>query len=166
MVVTDNRRAAFTGALCHWRRATTMRIRPATEAELPWLNDLLTSEGLPVDGVDFDRATYLVAAEEERRLGAIGLERYGSFGLLRSAIVAPPARGLGVGSDLTRAILDLARAEGLLSIFLLTTTAASFFARFGFSPIDRATAPKPIRRSKEFTSLCPATATLMRSELT
>jgi len=48
---------------------------------------------------------------------------------------------------------------------LLTTTAADFFPKFGFEPIARADVPASVQSSIEFTSACPATATVMRKTL-
>ena len=59
----------------------------------------------------------------------------------------------------------LERSAGVGDLYLLTTTAASFFTRLGFQPADRATAPAAIRASREFAEACPATAAFMRRSL-
>jgi amino-acid N-acetyltransferase len=46
-------------------------------------------------------------------------------------------------------------------LFLLTTTAAPFFARRGFAPVKRSTAPEAMTKSPQFASLCPSTAACM-----
>jgi amino-acid N-acetyltransferase len=50
---------------------------------------------------------------------------------------------------------------GVRELFLLTTTAEPIFARWGFRRVDRAEAPPAIRESREFASLCPASAVFM-----
>ena len=103
----------------------------------------------------------LAAALAGVLVGAMGIERYGAYGLLRSAVTAPSWRGRGVGQALTHERIDWARSQRLTALFLLTTTAADFFARFGFQPVERPTVPEEIRRSREFSSACPASATVM-----
>jgi amino-acid N-acetyltransferase len=44
---------------------------------------------------------------------------------------------------------------------LLTTTAAPFFTRFGFTSAARDAAPAALRATAEFASLCPASAVCM-----
>ena len=48
---------------------------------------------------------------------------------------------------------------------LLTTTAASFFAKRGYRPLARDEAPAAVRATAEFRSICPASATCMGKSL-
>jgi N-acetylglutamate synthase-like GNAT family acetyltransferase len=48
------------------------------------------------------------------------------------------------------------------AVYLLTTTAESYFPRFGFVTVPRAAVPEGVRTSIEFRSACPSTATAMR----
>jgi amino-acid N-acetyltransferase len=50
-------------------------------------------------------------------------------------------------------------------VYLLTTTAAPLFRRFGFVSADRASAPSALSASPEFAALCPSSATCMRLDL-
>jgi amino-acid N-acetyltransferase len=50
------------------------------------------------------------------------------------------------------------RARGLRAVYLLTTTAADYFRRFGFEDARRDEAPAVLQRSSEFASVCPASA--------
>jgi N-acetylglutamate synthase-like GNAT family acetyltransferase len=53
-----------------------------------------------------------------------------------------------------------------LGVYLLTTTAADFFARhFTFRPIGRAEVPVAVQQSVEFISACPQTAQAMVREI-
>jgi amino-acid N-acetyltransferase len=56
-------------------------------------------------------------------------------------------------------------ARGATTVFLLTTTAERFFARFDFEQITRDEVPPSVRRSVEFESACPAAAIVMRKPL-
>ncbi len=84
---------------------------------------------------------------------------------MRSIAVDLPHRGLGLGIQLTEAILALARSRGLRTVYLLTETAAAFFPRFGFRSIRREEVDPAVQRSVEFTKACPASAQAMRAEL-
>jgi amino-acid N-acetyltransferase len=99
-------------------------------------------------------------------IGAEGIEPHGSSGLLRSAVVDDRYRGKGVGDLLTRDRLSWAEARGLDEVWLLTTTAADYFPRFGFATADRAAAPPALQQSIEFREACPASAVAMRLPLT
>ena len=143
---------------------TTMNItvRPAAAEDLHAVKALLDAAHLPLDGLEEQFGEgYAVAQAGEEIVGAEGIEVYERSGLLRSAVVHPEWRGRGVGDVLTRDRLEWARRSGLDRVYLLTTTAESYFPRFGFLRVDRADAPPEIRASREFASACPATAALM-----
>jgi amino-acid N-acetyltransferase len=140
-------------------------IRGGETPDVEVIRKLLLDAVLPASGISLDSGTYFVASEGGRLVGAIGLQRAGSSMLLRSAVVAPDWRNRGVGSLLARTALEHARKDQPQSLFLLTTTAAGFFARLGFRAIDRTEAPPAIRQTPEYRTLCPSTATLMRSEM-
>jgi amino-acid N-acetyltransferase len=136
-------------------------LRPANAADDPALRALLASANLPVDDVSSERQDFIVAVGDGGIVGCGALETFDDAALLRSFAVAEEHRGAGVGGDLYQRLLARARARGLRRLFLLTTTAASYFARQGFEPIDRASAPRRMAKSAQFASLCPSTATCM-----
>jgi amino-acid N-acetyltransferase len=142
-------------------------VRAATPPDLAAVRALLAAAGLPTADVDAQfGARYAVALSGAGEVvGAEGVETYGRFGLLRSAVVAEAWRGNGVGEALTRDRLAWARASGLEALYLLTTTAAAYFPRFGFEPVARASAPAELQASSEFASVCPSSATVMRLAL-
>ena len=95
-------------------------------------------------------------------VGCAAVERYGDAGLLRSVAIAPAERGHRTGEALVRRCLADARAAGVGTLVLLTTTAEGYFPRFGFEVVDRALVPEAVRQSTEFRGACPASATVMR----
>jgi amino-acid N-acetyltransferase len=99
-------------------------------------------------------------------VGAEGIEVYDGSGLLRSAVVAEAYRGRGIGDRLTVDRLSWARRQGLHEVWLLTTTAADWWPRFGFSVAVRREAPDALQASPEFAGACPASAVAMRLALT
>lgn len=147
--------------------AGDVRVRNAAANDFDAVRALLEGAHLPTDGLaDFFGPAYAVAECDGRVIGAEGIERHGTSGLLRSAVVDDRYRGKGVGDLLTRDRLSWARASGLEDVWLLTTTAADYFPRFGFTTADRAAAPAALQQSIEFREACPASAVAMRLSLT
>lgn len=136
-------------------------LRPARPEDQDAVVGLVASAGLPTSGVEIGSAEFVVAEYGGRIVGVAGLETYGTDGLLRSVAVAEDWRGRGLGGELTRAILEGARRRGLTDLYLLTETAADFFARFGFRPIRREDASEAVKASEEFRDLCPVSSTVM-----
>lgn len=130
------------------------------------IRELLSGAGLPTADLDaVDLSAFLGCGDPEHPDGVIGLELFGPVGLLRSLVVAESARGRGYGHALVTAIEDLARAEGVETLYLLTTTVPEFFEREGYATIARDEVPEAIRGTSEFSSLCPADAIVMRKIL-
>lgn len=141
-------------------------IRPAEAADLLAVKRLVMDCDLPADGLDEQfGGTYCVAECEGEIIGAGGVEVYGAHGLLRSVAVLPARRGKSVGEALVNDRLAWAATQGLSEVYLLTLTAAKFFERCGFFPVTRDAVPPAIRKSSEFSSVCPASAKVMRCSL-
>jgi amino-acid N-acetyltransferase len=141
---------------------TAVRIEPAREQDFESLCAVLAAADLPTDGLAEHLGTALVALDADAVVGCVALERYGDQALLRSLAVVPWRRGDGVGRQLTRAVLDLARRHRVATVYLLTMTAADFFARhFDFRVVGRPEVAMAVQQSIEFTSACPRTAQAM-----
>lgn len=137
-----------------------MNIEPAPTQDA--VRRILSAAELPTDdiaGLDLD--LFLAAGNRDNPSGIIGLEPLGTVGLLRSLAVIPAARGSGLGGQLVQAVETLACNQGVQALFLLTTTAEPFFTARGYAVIERSAVPRPIRESREFSSLCPDSATVM-----
>lgn len=139
-----------------------MQIRGATNSDLSAVETLLAASDLPTDGVRDNFSTFVVADDNGAIAGAVGLEKYGSVALLRSAVVAPDHRGSGVGRRLVEQLLERAEEAGIDELYLLTTTAEKYFPRFGFTRTTRAAVPDAVKSSAEFRGACPDTAVVMR----
>lgn len=138
-----------------------MKIRDATSSDFLAVEQLLLASKLPVEGVRENFSSFVVAEEAGTISGAIGLERYGSAALLRSAVVSPANRGAGVGRQLVESLLQRAKEDGIDELYLLTTTAEKYFPRFGFARTTRAAVPETVKASAEFRGACPDTAVVM-----
>jgi amino-acid N-acetyltransferase len=144
---------------------TSLEIDSARPEELDALLALLASAGLPTAGFADCLGDALVARDGERIGGCVALELHGEEALLRSLVVAPAARGRGLGEKLTAAALDRAESRGARRVWLLTTTAERFFPRFGFLAVEREELPAALAASAELRGACPASAVAMGLEL-
>jgi protein-tyrosine-phosphatase/N-acetylglutamate synthase-like GNAT family acetyltransferase len=142
-------------------RGTAPALRPATAGDLAAAEALLARCGLPVAGLADQFPAGYVVADDGSMVGLAGLEVHGEHGLLRSVAVDPGARDRGLGRALVEDRLAHARALGLASVFLLTTTAPRFFAGLGFAPCERDHAPAALQATPEFAGVCPSTAACM-----
>jgi amino-acid N-acetyltransferase len=140
-------------------------LRPARAGDHPALIELLEANKLPLAGVPDTLEHFFVAEADGRAIGTIGLEKYGQYGLLRSAAVASDWQGRGVGRTLVERLLDYSRSLDLTAIYLLTTTAEEYFPAFGFSAVSRSDVPLEVQESVEFTSACPASAAVLSLQL-
>jgi amino-acid N-acetyltransferase len=143
----------------------TVALRPATRADQPTVEHLLRSLGLPTAGVAEWVERFWIADHGGKAVGVVGVEQYGQEALLRSVAVDPSWRSAGLGRALVEAALRAARAAGAREMYLLTTTAERYFPRFGFVQIARDDVPGAVRQSVEFREACPASAVVMRVEL-
>lgn len=127
---------------------------------------LLAAAQLPTLDITPEHMKHFFGAWEGANLeGVVGLELLGSVALLRSLAVSDSRRGSGLGSALVAQAEQYALAQGVRSLFLLTTTAESYFTQRGYAPLPRAAAPEAIRRTREFAGICASSAVLMEKLL-
>lgn len=147
---------------------STIRVGHLGDREV--IVSLLDLCGLPVADLVVEPAAnmeFLVMEDTagNHLMGCVGLQNYGSIGLLRSFAVSPRYRHQRVGGQLLEALHRQAEVSGIRQIYLLTTTASAYFERAGYRPVSRDAAPAAIQRSTEFSTLCPATAVVMTLSL-
>jgi amino-acid N-acetyltransferase len=123
---------------------------------------LLQAQGLPISDItDAHLEHFFFAGSDGSPNGLVGLEIYGADALLRSLVVGEDARGQGLGATLLHHAEQYAALNGVRSLYLLTTTAETFFKRLGYERIDRSRAPSTIQQTFEFAGLCPASSAFM-----
>src|SRR5271170_2681957 len=89
---------------------------------------LLQAQGLPVSDItDEHLEHFFFVGSDGSPTGLVGLELYGTDALLRSLVVGENARGKGVGSTLVEHAEQYAATMRVRSLYLLTTTAETFF---------------------------------------
>ena len=148
-----------------WAAQSSFRVRPARPDDFSTVAKLLENAHLPLAGVREHWGHFLVAEASEQVMGAVGVEIYGSCGLLRSLVVDAGFRNRGVGQALVASLNPLIRAAGVSSLFLLTTTAADYFTHLGFERIPREQLPASLNASEELRGACPASAVAMAAPL-
>ena len=145
-------------------RSEGVTLRAADADALPYVERLLERHGLPTADIR-DAGDFYIAISDDQRVGIGGLEQYGTDALLRSLVVEQSVRGSGIGSAVCAALEDTARHEGVETCYILTTTAADFFAARGYEEIERARVPTAIAETTEFSDLCPSAAVCMTKDL-
>jgi amino-acid N-acetyltransferase len=142
--------------------ALQISARPPLEAALR----LLTAADLPTADLTAAHCEhFFLAGPPAHPIGLVGLEIFGDVALLRSLVVVPASRGTGAGSALLAHAESHARSLGVRSLYLLTTTAESFFAQRGYQHAPRESAPAAIRSTREFAGICPASSAFMTRTL-
>ena len=154
--------SALTGAPCvEGVGRDVPSVRAARPADLAAVERLLTTSGLPLDGVADALPTFVVAESGGDLVGVAGLEVCCDNALLRSVAVRPEWRSHGVGRTLVNRVIADAEARGIHALYLLTTSAERYFPSFGFRTISRTEVPTEVRATAEFREACPASATVM-----
>lgn len=123
------------------------------------LHEALRAADLPTDDIEDDGRTFFEAVSANgQTIGYAGLERCASDYLLRSVVVLPAHRCHGFGRSIVEATLR--DVEG--DVFLATTNAAPFFSTIGFSEVPRAKVPAAVLSTRQLSSICPSSATIMK----
>jgi len=130
------------------------------------LSILLQTSELSTEDITAEMLEHFVIAHAGRHLvGSAGLEAYGEAGLLRSVAVDEPHQGTGLGKRLVEALEEHAKEAGVRQLYLLTTTAETFFAGLGYKSVARGEAPAAIAATAQFRELCPSSSALMVKSL-
>ena len=141
-----------------------MHIEPVSAIEE--VTALLTENALPIADISASSPPHFFGMRHAGVLVAVvGIELCLPFGLLRSLAVRSSFRKRGLARELVLFAQAWAAAQGVDSLFLLTTTAEQFFLGLGYAPAARASAPSAIQASSQFSGLCPASAALLSGHI-
>jgi len=141
------------------------RVRAASPDDLIAIRALLESAGLPTSDLTSARSEFVAIHEEGTLVAAGALQRFGSSALLRSVVVSPTRRGIGLGASIVSELERIAQEAKIARLILLTQTADKFFAQRGYRVMERTAAPSDVQGSEEFRSLCPSSAVCMAKVL-
>jgi len=136
-------------------------IRKATENEYRAIIHLLASNQLPTADIYEKSITLFVGLIDEKIVATIGIEQYDTVALLRSLCVKEGFKNQKLGEKMLSYLLSFCASEKIETLYLLTTTAEHYFVRHGFEKITRDETPKSIQNTREFQSICPASAVVM-----
>lgn len=129
------------------------------------LEALLNSNGLPAEDCAEQEDIFCGIFEHDELIAAGGLESADNYSLLRSIVVKPCYRGRGLAPAIAEFLLEQAQLQGRAAVYLLTENAAEYFENLGFSRVARAQVPDAIASTRQFSSLCPDSATCLMTEL-
>ena len=136
--------------------------RPALET----VRAILAAADLPTSDLSDEHCEhFFYAGDRSEPAGIVGVEMLGDGALLRSLVVRSDARSSGLGSALVSHVESYARSRGIREIYLLTTTAESFFEVRGYQKAMRDHAPAAIKSTREFSGICPASSAFMNKQL-
>ncbi len=141
-------------------------IRVCRRADMPAVLALLRAAALPTSDltVDTDQRWWVLEFDGSI-VGVIGLQEFGTEGLLRSLAVSPTYHQQGIGRELVTRLEREALKAGIQRLVLLTQTAGSFFRHLGYAALDRRHVSEGMKQCAEFSSLCPESATCMAKAL-
>ncbi|MBI4243697.1 MAG: GNAT family N-acetyltransferase [Planctomycetes bacterium] len=137
----------------------------ATSKDKKEIESLLSESTLPYQDISDHLNNFIVAKENGRLIGSIAIEHYKQIGLLRSLAVLGSYRNKGTGKALYERLISHAHLLGIKKIYLLTSSAEKFFAKLGFSNVQRNDIPEQIANTKEFKVYCPSTAVCMSKSI-
>jgi amino-acid N-acetyltransferase len=135
---------------------------PLAAWERDGIKTALIKTGLQADDVTDPRLLlWRFESSADIPAGFGGLEIHGRDALMRSIVILPPLRGMGMGSAIVTALEGEARALNCRSVYLITLSEADFFARLGYGACRRTDVPEAIQQSHHFTKVYRASATVM-----
>ena len=141
-------------------------IEAARPADRAAIEALLQANDLPTEGLELamPAADRRPRGRPRRRLRDGGDLRPGGPASVRVRRTRSARDGLGPPAGRARPKKSPG-TSGVDELFLLTETAAEWFARLGYTPDGREAAPASLQASPEFTGACPVSAALLRKRL-
>jgi amino-acid N-acetyltransferase len=140
-----------------------MNIVPASQNSFSAAIALLKKNNLPTEDLDPGKQLFVVE-EGDNVVATVAVEYNYNDALLRSLSVSEEKRKSGIGAELVEFIEGYVQKQGVQRIYLLTTTAADFFSKRGYTIIDRNNIPEFIKNTKEYSTICSSSSTLMKKE--
>jgi len=139
-----------------------LNIRKAEQNDYRAIIHLLASHQLPTVDIYENNITLFVGLIENEIVATIGVENYGTEALLRSLCVKEGFKNQKYGEKMLSYLRTWCAQETTEALYLLTTTAEHYFERYGFKKIEREKTPQSIQTTREFHSICPNSAVVMK----
>jgi len=129
--------------------------RGAAAADVPRMTELIAAAALPAVFITEFLDGFVVAERGGEVIACGGVEHYGACAVIRSVVVDPSARGLGVGVEIAGMLMDRARAAAAQDIYLFTAEAQDFWSRLGFVDVTFEEWKEPARACWQYQFLSP-----------
>ncbi|WP_124728503.1 GNAT family N-acetyltransferase [Staphylospora marina] len=133
--------------------ATLFLVRRASEEDLFRVRRLLKEAGLNDRGIEPHIRHFFVVERPETEgvpemVGAVGMEVYGEFGLIRSFVLKRGPWNGKVGVQMMKFLMEYAKELKLSRVYLLAGASSSFFREWGFEETDRESLPEALQKSE------------------
>jgi N-acetylglutamate synthase-like GNAT family acetyltransferase len=128
-------------------------IRRVVERDLTPVRQLLREAQLNDQGVEDHLEHFFVVEypgekkEDQALVGAVGMEVYKPYGLLRSFVLERSSWNLKIGLQMIQILLSYAGHLKLSHVYLLAGASLPFFEQMGFTAISLDELPEEIRAS-------------------
>ncbi len=142
-----------------------LTLRNADVNDLNRIHQMLFDANLPKNDCEEHINQFLLLERNGEIIGIGGLELYGSIALMRSIVVVPTERRQGTGILLCNALMEMGYRLNVRTFYLLTESTVAYFLNLGFVIESRQNVPQEIRSTKQFSELCPSSATVMSKTL-
>ena len=142
-----------------------MNYKNASLKDFKIIQSLLKQTKLPYEDCKEHIDNFILIEKDSQVIGIGGLELYNNLALLRSIAVIPKLQGKGLGIKIYNKLKEKAINSGVNRLFLLTQTADIFFEKQGFIKVERDKIPEQIKKTKQFSSLCPSSAIIMSIDI-
>jgi len=145
---------------------TTTSVGPASGGDMEAIRRLLVAALLPSGDLGGPNQRFIVARHDGKVVGCAGLEAFGEDGQLRSMAVHWTSRNAGLGTRLHGRLLFEALQAGVRNLYVVTTTAADFFAAQGYRKVQPADVPPGVAASEEYATFVPGGGVVMARPVT
>jgi amino-acid N-acetyltransferase len=142
-------------------KSSDLKYEIATSNHLTSVISLLEQFKLPVEDVQSQLENFILLKTQDQVIGCAGLEIYSNVALIRSVVIHSDWQGKGLGKRLVEYMINRAHEEGVEQVYLLTETAVNYFEKIGFSSVTREEVDERIKKTREFSVLCPDSAVTM-----
>src|SRR5438874_7417947 len=92
--------------------AAQAMFRAATADDVPAMSALIASENLPPFFIEEFLDGFILSERDGKMLACGGVEIYGDCAVIRSIVVAPDGRGLGLGRRAAELLMEQGRERG------------------------------------------------------
>jgi N-acetylglutamate synthase-like GNAT family acetyltransferase len=126
-------------------------VRKAKEQDMLQVQRLVAKAGLREEGIEQYIKSFLVVEDEDQQLiGTVGVEQYGTEGLLRSLVLDSPIWTAKLSLEFLQLTLQYAEDQKMETIYLCAKGTNALFHQLGFREVDKEDVPESIKSSPHF----------------